>query len=204
MELLRPPGHSHFLSATLPWTILQGRIESLGKNSNTHFSSTSQDTCLQIFPINHEVIATRNSSKGQPDLLRIAPILKKQFNYHNHLCWVASEYRKWSRALNSYAPATGQAPSIRSWVFCSSIVAFLALGSAVRFSFSLPSPDVGRWNCKVWEWWMLHEASIVVGHYFLLENPSFLSSWFWNVSLVPDCLCPIHLRFAICPEAFVT
>lgn len=111
MELHRPPGHSRFLSGNLPWTILQGQIESLGKNSNTHFSSTSQDTCLQIFPINYEVIVTRNSSKGQPDLLRIAPILKKQFNYHNRLCRVASKYRGWSRALNSCAPVTGQAPS---------------------------------------------------------------------------------------------
>lgn len=87
--------HLSFLNATLCQTVLLGQMDSLGRKSqHTFLIHLAGHAYLQIFPIDHGMIPTRNSPKGQPAFLEFAPIWKSSLIIiTNHLCGAAAAYR---------------------------------------------------------------------------------------------------------------
>lgn len=177
--------HLCFLKATLCQTVPLGQIDSLGRKSqHTFLIHLSGHACLQIFPINQEMIAARKFPKSTC-LLGIALILKSSLIIIiNYLCWAASECRGWSRVLKSWAE-TAQPPSTQ---VLSPSAARLYLFSPWNWGWDASPPFLllllAGGHCKVWGWWMLRRPSLLVSQYSLSEYLSFLSSWFWNVSFV--------------------
>lgn len=113
-----------------------------GKKQHTFLIRLSGHVCLQIFPINHEVIATRNSSKDNPPFWNCS-YFGKQFIAHNHL-WI-QRVIKGIKLLGS-----GNRPAPCTWV-----LSFLQLSLPMRCSSSLPSPAVGlgTWQVKGDDWY---------------------------------------------------
>lgn len=160
------------------------------KNS-THFSFASQDTCVcrSFQSITRwlllEILQRTTRLSG------IALISE------NSLMLITTfEYRGWSRALNSWAQATGQPHALGAWVFCS----YPCLWDALP-PFPLLQLAWGRGRSRV----MVDTQSFLSDQSLLsFRKPIFSFFLVLGCFFCPDSLCPIQLRSAIYLEAFMT